>query len=233
MQEDAPETTGNASDDNADSTTAPSTEDPPLDDPDEEEDTSLPEQKYGLRGMAFWNEIQFDTLVHMAAPTTAIVPKQVKHAIACLKEKLAEGINQASLANDKPGEIQAWKALFALDAILFWDIGEKGRQRHVIIADRISMIEEGYWAPLWASLAPQEPRVSSQKDADEMCAKRIEALMTLGEASRAAAAAVWGSSGMATAKAVKEKFLHTQRDEQGEKQVREHPNPRAGKKYSK
>ena len=51
----------------------------------------------------------------------------------------------------KRGELHGWKALLAVDALLFFDLrGGDAISRKALVADRIIMCEQGHWGTLWA-----------------------------------------------------------------------------------
>ena len=61
--------------------------------------------------------------------------------------RLAAGCHRAK---DVEGELLGWKALIALDALLFFDLkGGESVSRKALVADRIRMCEQGHWGTLW------------------------------------------------------------------------------------
>lgn len=160
--------------------------------------------------LSWWKNVPLDSILALECVTAGFVPEGVEHAVATLKGQLGAHIRERKRANDTEGETQGWKALLAVDALLFFDLrGSESIPRKALVADRIRLCERGFWGTLWAH-AEMESGPKSQDDEDELqkTAGRVNKLMEAKEVSKAATA-VWGTGARVPAADVEAKLQST------------------------
>ena len=165
----------------------------------------------GIAGWDWWDSISWDQLLKMPSITSPLIPRGVRHAVATFKGKICFAIEEGLVKNDAAGETRAWKGLFAIDALLYNESHQdrKTKSRTALIAEKLSLMEEGHWGTVWAQMQDiEKPMNNDGSDPDERTVKRIESLMDAGEGSRATAA-VWGGGKLVSSTEVIDKFMTT------------------------
>ena len=160
-------------------------------------------------GLCWWKSAPFDSVLSLECVTAGYVPEGVEHAVATLKGQLADHICSRKAAADKEGELLGWKALLAVDALLFFDLrGGEAISRKALVADRIRMCEHGHWGTLWAH-AEMQTSTGPQDEDDELekTATRVTKLMEAKEISKGASA-VWGTGDRVPPQEIEQKVCH-------------------------
>ena len=92
-----------------------------------------------------------DQILALETSTTHYVPDGVGHALATLKGEICKDIRTANAGGDTLAEVRCWKALLAVDALIFFDVkGGENVSRRMCVADRLRSLEAGRWGTLWA-----------------------------------------------------------------------------------
>ena len=162
-------------------------------------------------GLCWWETVPFDSILSLECVTAGYVSEGVEHAVATLKGQLADYIHSRKAAADKEGELLGWKALLAIDALLFFDLrGGEATSRKAQVADRIRMCEQGHWGTLWAHAEMQSASGPKEEDDElEKTATRVTKLMEAKEISKGASA-VWGTGDRVPPQEIEHKFATTQ-----------------------
>ena len=128
--------------DDDDVLTDASTECPPDIDDAEESDAN---SELTFRGtLAWWDCLQWSTLHAIYAPTTSLVPGGLDDATAHLKYRLAAAVHDGDARRAEQEEERAWKALMAIDALVFSNMRERGTlSRREVVAERLRLAEDG------------------------------------------------------------------------------------------
>ena len=102
-------------------------------------------------GLGWWKDVPWDTILALECNTSSFVPDGVEHAVATLKGEMGDYIRSRERAGDVEAEELGWKALLAVDALLFFDLkGGESISRKALVADRTRFCEQGHWGTLWA-----------------------------------------------------------------------------------
>ena len=156
------------------------------------------------------------------------MPRAVAAGTARLRAAVCRAIEEAAGADQQN---RAWKLLYAMDALLYANVGGTGRRAagaapgaaglgygiKAQVAERLTLAWEGRWSSLWTLAAAREGSAGEpppQDEARRRDAERVADLVSQGELSRAAAA-VWGAGGGIPAEVTTEAFKETQKASAG------------------
>ena len=186
------------------------------------------DEPYSLQGLEWWDTVTYDEIREHPADTTTLMPRAVAAGTARLRAAVCRAIEEATGADQQN---RAWKLLYALDALLYANVGGTGRRAagaapgaaglgygiKAQVAERLTLAWEGRWSSLWTLAAAREGGAAEpppQDEARRRDAERVADLVRQGELSRAAAA-VWGAGGGIPADATLEAFRETQKASAG------------------
>ena len=137
--------------------------------------------------------------------------------MSCIKELKGEifvEIDTQTEACNQLKETRTWKAVLAVDALIFHDVkGEPGCSRAQQIADRVKQCHRGQWAALWSNVSIATPFEQDEDKGTEhsRCARKDASLLEANEGSKAATA-VWGTGVSVPKEEVKEALNEIQKD---------------------
>ena len=173
-------------------------------------------EETAFRNLEWWDTIEWDRLLLVSAPTTAMIPDSMTSAIGRTKVRVCLALEQAhsgweGMHPSTPERL--WKVFLALDGLLFAEgatpTADTRRER---LTERLKWIQDGQWDVAWNTMEAQcrtSPTVRAREDKIGDRVRRVTELVQAGELSRAAAA-VWPQGDMADAQAVVTKFTRTQ-----------------------
>ena len=124
---------------------------------------------------SFWDQIPLAHVVMTYANTTGYIPKSYMGCIKELKGEIFVEIDKQKTAGCEQKETRAWKAVLAVDAMVFHDVkGERGNSRAQQIADRVKQCHRGQWAALWANVSIALPFEHDEDKGTELsrCARK-------------------------------------------------------------
>ena len=169
--------------------------------------------------LEFWDTVPWDDILCLDAQTSIFLPRGLEAAVAQVKGDICGYVEAAFRRHDEEDEVRGWKAMLAVDILLFHEAkAQDTKTRRSIMAERLTWMSTGQWGALWSQVTlrggggrapPPLGLQDAVKRALEKDVKRVKSLLASGEVSRAASAA-WGAAPLAAPSEVVAKLQSTQ-----------------------